>query len=280
MPLKPLLITCLAVCASFSCAQDADPSSDSETAAEPKMELGIGIAVQSLRDYRGSKEHQTNALPFPYIVYRGDFIELDRDSAKGKLFSSDNMELAISADASYTEDSKNNPLRVGMDPLDPTFELGPSLEINLTGEDLDQGWMVRIPVRGVFSVDIPNIHQEGWLVNPKVTYKHPGLWNNTNFKFDAGFLYGDSNYHEYLYGVSAADATLVRPEYEASAGYSGAFVKLGVDRRIDNWWIKSYLRYDNLSGAENNSSPLYETDHYVSAGLAIAWVFWKSPIEQ
>lgn len=284
MSLRILFVACFSVFASLTYAQDADTSplssSDSETAPEPKMELGIGLAVQSLRDYRGSTEHQTNALPFPYIVYRGDFIELDRDSAKGKLFSSDNIELAVSADASYTEDSKNNPLRVGMDPLDPTFELGPSLEVNLTGEDLDQGWMARFPVRGVFSVDIPDIRQQGWLVNPKVTYKHPDLWNNTNFKFDAGFLYGDADYHEYLYGVSTADATAARPEFEASAGYSGAFIKLGVDRRIDNWWIKSYVRYDNLSGAENNNSPLYETDHYVSAGLAIAWVFWESSLEQ
>jgi hypothetical protein len=132
---------CVLLAIGTASAQEAARGADQEAAQtpEPKMELGIGIAVQSLRDYRGSTEHQTNALPFPYIVYRGDFIELDRDSAKGKIFSSDQMELALSADASYTEDSKNNPLRVGMDPLDPTFELGPSLEINLSGEDLDHG---------------------------------------------------------------------------------------------------------------------------------------------
>lgn len=247
---------------------------------KPKIELGLGIAAQSLRDYRGSSEHQTNALPFPYIVYRGKFIELDRDTAKGKLFSSDNIELAVSADASYTEDSKNNPLRVGMDTLDPTFELGPSLEINLTGDNLDQGWLVRFPIRGVFAVDVPNIRQEGWLANPKVTYKHPELWPDlwqaTNFKFDAGFLYGDADYHQYLYGVPAADATVSRPEYQAEAGYSGAFVKFGLDRRINNWWLKGYVRYDNLSGAKNNNSPLYETDHYVSIGVAIARIFWES----
>ena len=264
----------LMISGSIALAQETQ----SQKNAEPKMELGIGLAVQSLRDYRGSTEHQTNGLPFPYIVYRGDFIELDRDTAKGKLFSSDNIELAVSADASYTEDSKNNPLRQGMTTLDPTFELGPSLEVNITGDDLDSGWLARFPIRGVFAVDFPSIRQEGWLANPKLTYKHPNLWNNTNFKFDAGFLYGDATYHQYLYGVPVADATADRPAYKASAGYSGAFIKLGVDRRIDNWWIKSYVRYDNLSGAESSDSPLFETDHYVSVGLAVAWVFWESSL--
>ena len=148
---------------------DSGSNSGSGSNSEPKIELGIGIAIQSLRDYRGSTEHQTNGLPFPYIVYRGDFIELDRDTAKGKLLSSDNLELAVSADASYTEDSKNNPLRTGMEPINPTFELGPSLEVNISGEDLDHGWLARFPVRGVFAVDFPNISQVGWLANPKVT---------------------------------------------------------------------------------------------------------------
>ncbi len=251
-------------------------AAESTATEEPKIELGIGLAVQSLRDYRGSSHHQTNGLPFPYIVYRGDIIELDRDTAKGKLFSTENVELALSADASYTEDSKNNPLRAGMDSIDPTFELGPSLELNLSGEDLDHGWLVRLPVRGVFAVDVPNIRQVGWLANPKLTYKHPDLWSNTNFKFDTGFLYGDSKYHEYLYGVPLANATPDRPAYEADAGYSGAFIKLGLDRRIDNWWLKGYLRYDNLSGSENTNSPLYETDHYVSIGFAVARILWES----
>lgn len=241
-----------------------------------KIELGLGLAAQSLRDYRGSSQHQTNALPFPYIVYRGEFIELDRDTAKGKIFSTDNIELALSADASYTEDSKNNPLREGMQSLDPTFELGPSLELNLSGEDLDHGWLVRLPMRGVFAVDVPNISHVGWLANPKLTYKHSDLWGNTNFKFDAGFLYGNAEYHQYLYGVSLAEATPDRPAYKAEAGYSGAFIKLGLDRRIDNWWLKTYVRYDNLSGAEYADSPLFETDHYVSIGLAVARILWVS----
>jgi len=262
-------LSILLVCAAVSAQEDA-------AVFEPKIALGAGIAVQSLRDYRGSTEHQTNALPFPYVVYRGDFIELDRDSAKGKIFSSDRIELAISADASYTEDSKKNPLRVGMEPLDPTFELGPSLEVNISGDDLDHGWLARFPVRGVFAVDAPNISHVGILANPKLTYKHRDLWNGTNFKFDGGFVFGDADYHQYLYGVSALDATAERAEFEASSGYSGAFFKVGLDRRIDNWWLKGYVRYDNLSGIENRDSPLFETDHYVSVGLAIAFVFWES----
>ena len=95
-------------------------------------------------------------------------------------------------------------------------------------------------------------------------------------QFDGGFVYGDADYHQYLYGVSALDATPERAEFEAQSGYSGAFIKLDLDRRIDNWWLKGYLRYDNLSGIENRNSPLFETDHYISVGLAVAWVFWES----
>lgn len=274
----PLLLQAITLLFGACFSLVALAQSDLSPTAEPKIELGLGIAVQSLREYRGSSEHQTNALPFPYIVYRGDFLELDRDSAKGKLFSSDQIELALSADASYTEDNDNNPLRAGMDSLDPTFELGPSLEVNITGPNLDQGWLARFPVRGVFAVDTSNINIEhvGFLASPKLTYKYPELWVKTNFKFDLGIVYGDQQYHDYIYGVSALEATITRPEYQAQSGYSGFFVKPGIEGRYGDWWLKAYLRYDNLAGSKNETSPLYQTDHYLSAGFAIARVLWKS----
>ena len=242
---------------------------------QPTIELGVGLAMQSLPDYRGSKEQQLNGLPFPYIVYRGAFIELDRDSAKGKLFTSDAWELNISADASYTEDTRNNSLRAGMEPINPTFELGPSLEINLSGADLDQGWSLRLPVRAVFAVDLPDVEKIGWLANPKLTLRRPEFYQGANLKLDMGFVFGDSDYHNYLYGVSVADATATRPAFEASAGYSGAFIKVGLDKRAGAWWLKSYIRYDNLTGVDFADSSLFETDHYLVFGLAVARVLWE-----
>jgi hypothetical protein len=37
-----------------------------------------------------------------------------------------------------------------------------------------------------------------------------------------------------------------------------------------------FIRYDNLSGAAFDDSPLLETRHSVMGGFAVAWIFKKS----
>ncbi len=240
-----------------------------------QLELGAGLGAQAVNDWRGSGENQVNALPLPYINYQSDFLELSPDAAKGRLVSNERFEFSISADVSYTEDSRNNPLRDGMQPLSPTFELGPSLEYNLTGADRDRGWEVRLPLRAVFAVDMPDVQQVGWIANPKLTWRNPELLTDAEVQFDVGLVWADTEYNSYIYGVPVADAQPGRPAFDAKSGYGGSFVKLGYERRSGPWWFKLTARYDYLGGTANDNSPLFETNDYFVVNAGVARVFWS-----
>ncbi len=42
----------------------------------PTIELGMAFGGQTLNHYRGSKGTQTKAYPFPFLIYRGDFLKI------------------------------------------------------------------------------------------------------------------------------------------------------------------------------------------------------------
>lgn len=76
--------------------------------------------------------------------------------------------------------------------------------------------------------------------------------------------------------ISPADATAVRPEYNATAGYSGAQVSMSLTTRFPRCWVGGILRYENLSGAVFEDSPLVNRDSALSVGVALSRVFGES----
>src|SRR3989338_5696009 len=89
----------------------------------PLWEVGAGVAAIDFPEYRGSNVRTSYLLPIPYLVYRGDFLKIDRARVRGQLFHSDKVELDISVNGSVPV--SNNGARQGMPDLDPTFEIGP-----------------------------------------------------------------------------------------------------------------------------------------------------------
>ena len=58
----------------------------------PLWEAGAGMAVIDFPDYRGSDERHTYVLPVPYVVYRGEFLKVDRENIRGNYYFSANRE--------------------------------------------------------------------------------------------------------------------------------------------------------------------------------------------
>jgi len=243
----------------------------------PKWELGIGIGSQTLADYRGSEEYATYFVPIPYIAYRGEFLQADDDGIRGLLFNNDRFELDISLAGALNGDSDDNRLREGMPELHPSGEIGPSANFNLSGSDFSEGWSFRLPLRAVYILDpdeweVDNI---GYLFNPQFTYEDLD-WKGWDGSLDIGALWGSNKYHDYYYSVAPRYATETRPAYEADSGYSGSYLSLSANKREGDVWIGGYLRYDNLSGATFEHSPLMETDHYFTLALGISWILSRS----
>src|SRR4030042_2754777 len=82
---------------------------------KPVWELGVGVGLLYIPDYRGSNESRFYVLPFPYIIYRGDILKVDRQKISGQVFKTDRVLLDVSFYGSVPVDSDKNSARAGME---------------------------------------------------------------------------------------------------------------------------------------------------------------------
>jgi len=244
----------------------------------PLWEAGLGVGAVTFPDYRGSDRTQTYVLPVPYFVYWGDFLKADRNGVRGRFFDRDRVELNVTMNASAPVDSKDNPTRQGMPDLKPTVEIGPSLDLTLwRAADKRAKLDFRLPL--VTGVTIEGSPQStGWQFSPRLNLdlQDPAGMAGWNLGLVAGPLFGDRKQHQYFYSVAPQHATLERPAYEARRGYAGAQFLVAVSKRFPSYWVGGFVRYDTLSGAVFNDSPLVRRSNYLAGGIAVAWVIGES----
>lgn len=247
-------------------------------AEKPLWELGVGMSALSFPDYRGSDESSLYAIPFPYLVYRGEFLKADRHGIRGTFFDSDRIELNVSLGASLPVSSDENQARNGMPDLEPALELGPSLDFNLwrTG---DQRYRLdlRLPVRTAVTVK-GGMDDIGWVFSPRLNLDITDVagFAGWNMGLLAGPMYGSERNHDYFYTVAPQYATAGRPAFDAKGGYAGSQFMMTMSKRFPKYWLGAFVRWDSLEGAVFADSPLVKSDDYFAAGVGIAWVFGES----
>jgi len=245
----------------------------------PLWEAGAGIAAIRFPDYRGSNERQTWVLPYPYIVYRGEFLQADERRVRGLFFRTDRLELDVSINGSVPVDSSENDARRGMPDLDGTLEIGPALNLKLM-ETADRRTRVelRLPVRGVFASDFSHVRHVGWMFQPRVNVDVRDPLGNAGWNLGllAGPLYSDRRYNRYIYAVEPPYATATRPAYSAGGGYAGIQLIAALSKRYREFWVGGFLKWDTLNGAVFADSPLVRDKQGVAAGFSVAWIFGKS----
>ncbi len=256
----------------------ADADLGEGIALEPKrMEAGIGLVGQYLGDYRGSKRYQLKALPIPYFIYFGRFIKADGRGVRGDFIANDRLEINLSFDGALSGDSDGNELRAGMPRLANNFEFGPALNINLTGASFRTGWSLELPLRAVVAVDIERIdlRHVGFLSSPRLTWRQPDFYAGWRMTAGFGAVWASEDYHAYFYEVEPAYATAWRPQYAASAGYSGVYAGVAAFKQVGDWRLAMSFRYDNLASAAFADSPLVETEHFYSLSFGLIRTFWS-----
>ena len=249
------------------------------SADKPLWEAGAGITVLDFPDYRGSDERTSYVLPIPYAIYRGKLLRADRDRIRGLFLEADRVNMQLSIRGSVPVDSSTNSARQDMPDLDPTLEIGPSLEFTLYRNiDSDIRVDLRLPVRTVIATDLSHSHNVGWVFQPRINvdFKNTPLGEDWKFGIAFGPLFGDKRYHNYYYGVDPEFATAQRPAYRAESGYAGARATGSVSRRFQRMWFGGFARWDSVSGAVFEPSPLIRQQNNFTAGFAITWMLRES----
>lgn len=243
-----------------------------EEAELPRLELGVGLVGLEAADYRGSRNESTYLFVAPYIKYRGDRVRVD-EGVQGILFEQPDLRLSLSGNLSLPVD-EDSPERAGMDELDAIIEIGPSIDYRF--RDLgDSAWWIDLPLRFAYTVD-GELESIGRVFQPRLSWRKParalGDWK---LRFNIGPVYSSEEHHEYFYSVAPADAIAGRPAYDADGGFSGLRAEFTWSRRIREYWIGGFLRYDSLRDAEIEDSPLVSETEAWMVGLGGAWVFYE-----
>ncbi|WP_269621221.1 MipA/OmpV family protein [Zhongshania sp. BJYM1] len=242
----------------------------------PKWEIGAGLATLHLPDYPGADQSQSYTLPFPYIIYRGSRLKAGRDGLRGLLFESKRWDLDISAGGSLPVNSEDNRAREGMNDLNVSLELGPSLRLKFI-DTPDQKLQLRFNMRALLAADdFPALDYEGWLFNPELRWRRH---YDDRVILGAGIQlrYGDKTYHNYFYGVAPQFATANRPAYQAERGYNSVgingFAALKLDR---NWRATASVGYYDLHDAAFDDSPLFRKNSGAYFGISLSRILWRS----
>lgn len=246
----------------------------------PLWELGGGAAILRFPDYRGSEESRSYVLPVPWIVYRGEVLRADRDGVRATLFDSERVEFNISLNGSVPVRSDRNRAREGMEDLRPLLEVGPVANVRLwRSADHAAALELRVPARVALAFR-DGLQDIGYITTPQLNLDLRWPAETTGPRWNLGLVgavvLADRRFNQYFYGVSAADATATRPQYRASSGYGGWQAIAALSRRFDRFWFGGFVKYDDLSGARFEDSPLVTQRRQVSAGFAVTYIFAQS----
>ncbi len=245
---------------------------------KPKWEIGGGVAGLRFPAYRGSENRHDFAMPTPYFVYHGDFVKSDRHGVRGDLFDSDRVDLTLSFSISPPTSSEDAPTRDGMPDLKPTMEFGPELDFTLWRSESRASFVkLRLPLRAAFTIE-SSPRSIGWIFAPDLNMdigELPGL-PDWNLGLVAGPIWATKRQHDFFYTVKPEYATATRPAYDATGGYSGTKFLVALSKRFDKTYVGFFARYDTLSGAAFENSPLTTKKSFFAAGFGISWVLDES----
>lgn len=245
---------------------------------EPLWEFGVGAFGLYAPDYPASGESSFNGLPFPYVIYRGDFFRLDdEDGARIVPLETARFRFDISADAAFGVNSDDNDAREGLEDLDPLVQIGPQVVVEgprFAGGQLE----FALAARAVYSVDFDDIEYQGAVLEPRIRYERElGTEREIGLFASVQPIWATEELQDYFYEVDAPFATPSRPAFDAGGGYLGTEVSLGLSAEItDRLQLFAGTGLGFYEGAENEDSPLFEEDVTAAAFLGFAYTLRRS----
>lgn len=257
----------------FLMAQDIEP--------RPVWELGVFVGGVRIPHYRGADEYDTYVLPLPYFIYRGKYVQADRDSVRGIFYQTDKFETNISLYGNPPVDDDNE-ARKDMPELDAIFEIGPAFKWFFNSRASVDPLYLKAALRGAFSIDIDgsfNTAYRGLHGGINLIYNNRTLMEELGiaFSLNIGVDFADEKLNTYFYDVEEAYVRSDRPFYDADAGYAGLSISGSLQKSItETISFGVYSRWENVSGAVYEDSPLVKEKNNVIIGCALIWRFLES----
>ena len=260
-----LALACTAALCNSAIAQDAS--------GLPLWEIGgvaIGVSQQA---YPGSDQQVNRAFALTTIIYRGERLRADRDTAGIRALKTDNFELDVSIAGAFGASSGTLDARRGMRELGTLVELGPRVKWNL-GAPGGGRLTAEFPLRAVFDLS-DNAAHRGMSFEPKLVYaRQSGPWR---YSASAGAILADSRLAKTFYQVNPEETIIGRPAYSAQGGLVSVRLGSSFSRSLSrDWSLFGLARLDSVAGAANASSPLVRRTTGGSVGLGVSYTWMRS----
>jgi outer membrane scaffolding protein for murein synthesis (MipA/OmpV family) len=261
--------------------------SQQEIALEDDMrtvwEVGVFAAAFSSPEYPAAGQRQTNVIPAPYFIYRGETLRIgDGSIARAVAIDKSWYELDLSLAGSFNANSEDNEARVGMPDLDFIFELGPQLSVRLSKFEFEQHGkaelFLNLQARAAFSTDFSGFNKRGYVFQPEFSYRQRGwLSEKTALSVRVSPTWATEKLHDYFYQVDSDFVTETRSAYDAKSGYLGTDLSVGLSfNATEDIRIFTFARASLHSGAANEDSPLFMEKSTYSYGVGMVWRLWES----
>ena len=268
---KRKLSAFLASCIYFSSPASAQQS----TPSLPLWELGAFGLATSQQAYPGSDQQIKRGLALPFLVYRGEFLRADRDTAGVRALKTPLYEIDVSVAGAFGAGGDELNVRRGMPTLGTLVEFGPRLRLNLSDAKSNPRWGFDLPVRGVFNLS-DSLKHSGLKAEPTLTLRG-STTGNWRYSVGAGVLLADRKLSDTLYGVNPLYATPNRAAYEAGSGLLAWRLSGGVTKQINqDWRLFAFTRFDSVAGAKNENSPLVRQKNGATVGLGFSYTWLRS----
>lgn len=259
-------------------ATAAVPSLAQEAAGLPLWEIGaVGLAV-SQQAYPGASARVHRGLALPFLIYRGEFLRVDRGSAGIRAFRTPAFEVDVGVAGAFGSRSEEIEVRRGMPDLGTLVEFGPRLKWHIGQGPGNGRFRAEFPLRGVFDLN-DHLAHKGMAFEPELIFERPaqGGWS---YSTSIGAVWGDRRLADTFYGVAPIHAMAGRPAYVADSGLIAWRLSASFSRKLSpDLRLFGFARADSVAGAANESSPLVQQTTGASVGLGLTYT-WKQSKDQ
>ena len=258
----------------------ADDGADEGTSEqEPLWEVALAGYVRAGPAYPASDETQTDIIPLPFPIYRGEFLRVgdsDEKPITARIFRADRIKLDLDFGLNLPVDSDDVDAREDMPDLDLLFEIGPELELQFI-ENLPGDFYLGLQLRGAWSFDGLDPEWRGTVYSTEFKHEYPRRDAKTKLVTRLTPEFANTPYMRFFYGVANEFATPNRPAYDARGGYLGTRLNFSFRHELNKEFeIRTGVRLGYYKGAKNEDSPLFTTNHTEEVYFAFLWKFWES----